>query len=187
MAQIKVTFRDFPSSPTIETKIRKRAEKLTQFYDRIVHCYVVVELEQKNRHQGKLFGIKIHLTVPGKQLDVTHKSDQDINVAIREAFKAIEHQLEEYARKRQGNIKTHHDLMHGHIARIVPIEGYGFINGIDGNEYYFSITNVAYPNFSQLCVGDAVEYTAQTQNDGRHAQHIVKEKHNNHEQVYHWE
>jgi cold shock CspA family protein len=136
---------------------------------------------QKNKHQGKLFNVKIDLMVPGKELVVTRKCNEDIYVAIRDSFDALVRQLEEHSRKRHGHVKTHNDVMHGHVARIIPQEGYGFIEGVDGNEYYFSVTNVK--GFEQLTIGDAVEYFAENFSDGRHAQHIIKERHNNHSSV----
>lgn len=182
MLPVQITIRDIPFSPAIETLIRKRTEKLHQFYDRICSCRVVVELPQKHKHQGKLYNVRIDVTVPGKELVVTRKQDEDIYVAIREAFNAIVRQLEEHSRKRHGRVKTHNDVMYGHVVRMMPREGYGFIDGIDGNEYYFSVTNVSYPNFDQLIIGDAVEFHVEMLSDGRQAQHVIKERHNhNHE------
>lgn len=177
MLPVQITIRGIPASSTLETLIRKRAEKLNHFFDRISSCRIVVEMAQKHKHQGKLYNVRIDVTVPGKELVVTHKQDQDIHIAIREAFKALSRQLEEHSQKRHGRVKTHTDVMHGHIARMLLEEGYGFINGADGNEYYFSVTNVAYPNFSQLSVGDAVEYVPVAVNDGQQAHHVLKERH----------
>jgi ribosomal subunit interface protein len=179
MLPVQITFRDFPSSPAIETNIRKRAEKLHRFNGRIISCRVMIDVPQKHKHRGKLFNVKIDVTVPGREFVATHKADEDVYIAIRDAFHAIIRQLEADSRKRKGHVKTHHDVMHGHIVRMIPMEGYGFIEGMDGNEYYFSLTNVSYPGFKQLSVGDAVEYTAETFSDGRHAQHIVKERQSN--------
>lgn len=179
MLPVQITIRDVSLSAALETLIRKRTEKLNQYYDRINSCRVVVELPQKHKHQGKLFNVRIDITVPGrKSLVATRKSDEDVYVAIRNAFDAIERQLEEHARKRHGRVKTHEDELHGHIVRLVPDEGYGFIEGIDGNEYYFSVTNVSYPKFNQLLIGDAVKFGVEMLNDGRQARHITKERHN---------
>ncbi|VVC76976.1 hypothetical protein AQUSIP_23030 [Aquicella siphonis] len=180
MLPVQITIRDISTSPALENNIRKRAEKLNRFYDRISSCRIVIELPQKHKHRGKLFNVRIDVTVPGKELVVTHKINEDVYVAIRDAFNAIVRQLEEHSHKRHGRVKTHNDVMHGHIARIVPEEGYGFIDGVDGYEYYFSVTNVSYPDFAHLSIGDAVEYIAETLNDGRQAQHVIREKHNNH-------
>lgn len=175
---VQITTRDIDITPALETHIRHRAAKLNQYYDRISSCRVVIELPQKHKHQGKLFNVRIDITVPGKEFVATRKNNQDIYVAIRDAFDAIVRQLEEHSRKRHGRVKTHNDVMHGNIARIFPEEGYGFINGVDGNEYYFSVTNVHYPNFKQLVVGDSVEYSAVSFSDGRQAHHIIRERHN---------
>lgn len=183
MLPVQITIRDIPTSPALENNIRQRVEKLKRFYDRISSCRVVIELPQKHKHQGKLFNVRIDVTVPGKELVVTRKIHEDVYVALRDAFNAIVRQLEEHSHKRHGRVKTHNDVMHGYIARLVPEEGFGFIEGIDGHEYYFSITNVSYPDFEQLAIGDAVEYIAVSYNDGRQAQHVIREKHNNHSTV----
>lgn len=183
MLPVQITIRDIPGSSAIETHIRKRSEKLNRFYDRISSCRIVVELPQKHKHQGKLFNVRIDITVPGKELVVTRKCDEDIYVAIRDAFDAIVRQLENHSHKRQGRVKTHSNVMHGHVTRMMPQDGYGFIEGVDGNEYYFSVTNVSYPESGQLTIGDAVEYTAEMLSEGRQAQHIIKERHNNHNHV----
>lgn len=174
MLPMQITFKDVASSPAIESHIRKRAAKLSHFYDRINSCRVVVDSPQKHKHQGKLFNVKIYITVPGKEFVVTRKASEDIYIAIRDAFDAAVRKLEEHARKRRGEVKTHNNVMHGHIIRLVQDEGYGFIEGIDGEEYYFSMTNVSYPNFAQLVIGDSVEYIAEALNDGRQAHHVIK-------------
>lgn len=178
MLPVQITFKDIPVSSALETHIRKKAEKLSQFCHRINSCRVVIDMAQKNKHQGKLFHVRIDVKVPRKEFAVTKKYDQDVYVVIRDAFAAIERQLEEHSRKINGQVKRHDGVMHGHIKRLISDEGYGFIQGIDGNEYYFSLTNVSYPSFKKLMIGDAVEYLAQAQGDGWLAHHVVKERHN---------
>ena len=182
MLPVQVTIRDIPMSAALETHIRKKAEKLNKYYDRISSCRVVVEVPQKHKHRGKLFNVRIDITVPGKELVVTHKYDEDVYIAVREAFSAISRQLEEHSRKRHGRVKSHNHVMHGHIARILFDAGYGFIEGNDGNEYYFNDSNVAYPKFNQLIIGDAVEYTPESLSEGRHAFHVLRER-NHREEV----
>lgn len=176
---VQVTTRDIPNSSALENHIRQRTEKLNRFYDRISSCRVVVELSQKHKHRGKIYNVRIDVTVPGKELVVTRKRDEDIYVAIRDAFDAIVRQLENHARKRHGNVKTHSEVLHGHVIRIFKAEGFGFIEGVDGNEYYFSITNVGYPNFNNFMIGDPVEFMAVPFNDGWQAHHVLKLRHNN--------
>lgn len=176
MLPVQITIRDIEFSPALETHIRQRAEKLTRVCKRISSCRVVIELPQKHKHQGKLYNVRIDITVPGKELAVTRKCNEDVYVAIRDAFNAVERQLEEHSRIRQGRVKNHNHVMHGYVVRIISEEGYGFITGMDGTEYYFSITNVHHPRFNQLAVGDAVEYIAEPVNDGWQAHHVIRER-----------
>lgn len=174
MLPIQITIRAISVSPAAEATIRKRIQKLSQFNKRISRCRVVVELTQKHKHQGKLYNVRVDITVPKKEMAVTYKCHEDVYVAIRDAFNAVERQLEEHSHKRHGKVKTHNDVLHGRIMRMVPEEGYGFIEGVDGNEYYFSVTNVSYPTFKQLAIGDQVEYSAEQLNDGQQAHHVIR-------------
>lgn len=174
---VQVTFKDTTHSQAIETHIREKAEKLTQFYQRITSCRIVVEALQKHKHQGKVYSANIELTVPGKLLVASHKKNEDIYVAIRDAFHAIERQLEKYVRRRRGDIKNHDYINRGQIAKIFTQDGYGFIRGIDGEEYYFGATNVAHPQFESLEIGDLVEFIALTANEGLQANRVTLAKH----------
>ena len=174
MLPLQLTIRDLPASAALESLIRKRASKLQQFYNRISSCRIVLEHQKNHQHQGKLYNIRIDVTVPGKELVTTRKLNKDIHIAIRESFKAIERQLEEHSRKRHGRVKTHNDILHGFVARVFPLEGYGFIEGTDGHEYYFSVTNINNLALEQLLIGDPVEFISETVSDGRQAHHVLR-------------
>jgi len=177
MQPIQVTIRDMPSSQAIESHIRKKAEKLDHYYRRIQRCRVVVDVPQKHKHQGKLFRVRIDLSVPGKDLVVNHKLDEDLYVAIRDAFLAVVRQLESYVHKKRGDVKHHQGLDYGYVKRLIPGEDYGFIQSIDGNELYFSMTNTAYPSFPQLQVGDIVHFISVPASDGWQAHRVTRNNH----------
>jgi ribosomal subunit interface protein len=178
MQPVKIVIRDMPNSPAIEDHIRKKAQKLSQFNQRINNFRVVVEVPQKHKRQGKLFNVRIDLTVPGRELVINRKLDEDVYIAIRDAFAALIRQLESYAQKRRGDVKTHESANYGYVKRLFLDEGYGFIQGVDGNEFYFSPTNVTYPSFDQLAIGDIVEFVSMPSGDGLQAHHVTKEKKN---------
>jgi ribosomal subunit interface protein len=179
MQPVKIVIRDMPNSPALESHIRKKAEKLAQFYNRINTFQVVVDIPQKHKHNGKMFNVRIDLTVPGRELVVNRNLDQDVYVAIRDAFHALLRQLETYVRKRRGEVKSHDHANYGHVTKLFPDEGYGFIQSVDGNELYFSYTNVTHPTFDNLIIGDAVQFIGVTSNEGWQAHRITKEKKNN--------
>lgn len=104
---LQVTFRDMPTSEAVEARVREKADKLSRFYDRIINCRVVIEMPQRHKHQGKLHSVRIDLSVPGAELVANHARDEDVYVAVRDAFAAITRQLEEFARMQRGEVKSH--------------------------------------------------------------------------------
>ncbi len=176
MLPVQINMRKTDDSPVLMEQIQKNAEKLTRYYKRITHCRVVIDYEQKNQHRGKIYNVKVELDIPGRELMVTRKKGEDVYVVARLAFEVMKRQLEEMARKRHGRTKTHAEVVFGHVTRLMPHDGYGFIEDVDGQEYYFSLTNVAFPNFEQLGVGDGVYFTAGAIGDSHQAQHISRAK-----------
>jgi len=79
---LQITSRNFKLFEDVETKIRKEAEKLNKFYDKIIRCQVVVESPHRHSRQGKEFHIKIHLTLPGGDVVIKREPHEDIKVAI---------------------------------------------------------------------------------------------------------
>jgi len=109
---IQIVFHNLDPSPAIEAAIRERAEKLDRYYDGIIACRVVVESPHKHQHRGKLYAVRIGVTVPEEELLVTRDpgedhAHEDVYVSIRDAFDAMRRQLEDYARQRRGQVKRH--------------------------------------------------------------------------------
>lgn len=178
MQAIQITVRDMPSSPALENHIRKKAEKLDHHCKRIHRCRIVINVPQKHKHQGKLFRVCIDIFVPGKELVVNRKLDEDVYIAIRDAFLAAERKLETYTGKIRGDVKTHEGTNFGYVKRLFPKEGYGFIQDALGEEVYFSMTNVAFPHFDQLQIGDMVHYLRVPESEGWQAHRVTKKNHN---------
>lgn len=104
---LQVTIQNIDQSEALETRIRAKAEKLNEFFNHISSCRVVVELQDAHRHQGKQFTVRIDIKVPGNEIVVDRAHSEDVYVALRDAFDAAKRQLEEYARKLRGDVKTH--------------------------------------------------------------------------------
>ena len=103
----QITIRDMEHSDALETHIRDKVNKLDEFFDRIMSCRVVVEMPHKHHHQGKQFNVRIDIGVPGSELVVNRDHAEDVYIALRDAFDAAKRQLEDYARKMRGDVKTH--------------------------------------------------------------------------------
>lgn len=174
---LQITFRDVESSAAIETHVREKAQKLELFYDRITSCRVVIGMIQKHHHQGKLYNVRIDLTVPGSEIVINRDKAQDVYVAIRDAFDSARRKLDDYGRKQRGDVKAHEPEAKGQVARMFPEEGYGFIRKPDGTEVYFHRYNVVYPEFDQLTEGDEVLFLEEVAGEGLQANRVSAGKH----------
>jgi ribosomal subunit interface protein len=102
---LQISLHGIGHSDAVYTAIRERAAKLERYYDRIVSCRVVLELAARHQHRGKQFAVRVDLKVPGRELAVTREHDEDVHVAIRDAFDAARRQLEDYAREQRDDVK----------------------------------------------------------------------------------
>lgn len=160
---LEITFRNMEPSEALAANVREHAEKLEQFYDRIMGCRIMVEQDHKHHHQGNLYHVRIDLTVPGKELVVSRESQkrhahEDVYVAVRDAFRTMRRQLEDYARRQRGQEKHHEIPCHGRITALFPGEGYGIIETSEGKEIYFHKNSVLAADFEQLAVGTEVRF-----------------------------
>jgi ribosomal subunit interface protein len=108
---LQISFRNMEPSPAIEERIRKKAAKLERFHDRIIGCSVVVEAPHRHQNKGKLYNVRVDVSVPGKDIVAgrakpVDQAHEDVNVAIRDAFNAATRRLEDHARRRRGEVKT---------------------------------------------------------------------------------
>ena len=174
-----ITLRDIPHSVAIETHIQKKIQKLEQYHDRIARCDVVVEQCQKHKHQGKMYACRIDVTVPNDELNVNLVQNEDVYVAIRDAFIAMRRQLKKYAMKRRGEVKLHPLSLHGRIIRIFPEQGFGFIES-NGTEYYFAADSVIHPIFEELDLGMDVHFIETVAHDGLQAHRVTVGSRNHH-------
>jgi len=104
---LQITIHDVEHSEALETHIRDKAKKLDEFFSHIMSCRVVVGVPHKHHTQGKQFNVRIDIGVPGSEIVVNRDHDEDVYVALRDAFDAAKRQLEDYARKHRGDVKTH--------------------------------------------------------------------------------
>ena len=94
-------------SPEIETAIREKAARLEHYFDRITSCRVVVEQPAQHKRNGKPFTVHLDIKVPGGEIAITHDHDEDLHVALRDAFDAARRKLEDHVRVQRGDVKAH--------------------------------------------------------------------------------
>ncbi len=92
---LQITARNFTLNAAVEAEIREKAERLEHYYERgrISGCHVTVEGAVGHHHRGGPFKVRIDLRLPGRELSVDQQSEDDLAVAIREAFDAARREL----------------------------------------------------------------------------------------------
>jgi ribosome-associated translation inhibitor RaiA/cold shock CspA family protein len=161
---LEIVFRQLEPSEALEAVIRERGEKLFQLYDRLTHCRVTIEKQQ--RRTGNLFDVRIAMLVPGGELLVTNEPQRakerfagaDAYEAVRSAFKVAERQLVEHKRQIRGEVKPGDDLLRGQVADIDQAQEIGFILTRTGSRLYFHRNSVLDGSYDRLERGQLVHY-----------------------------
>jgi ribosomal subunit interface protein len=166
---LQIKTRNIVLSEADETTIQERATKLEEFYDRITRCRVTIEAPGRHHQKGGPYDVRIDMAVPGTELVVNRESQEDLYVAIREAFNAAGRQLEDYVRRLRGDVKSHEEEPRARVSKLFPEEGYGFLETIDGREVYFHKNSVLSEDFNYLKIGTEVRFVEEEGEKGPQA------------------
>lgn len=170
---VEITIRNIEKTPAIEQDILKKANKICRFHDRIEFIKVVVNMPQNNKHNGKLYSVMVETLVPGRKFVVNRNRNEDLYVAIRDAFNAMRQQLKNHSRKIQGTVKTHSSPLTGKVVRLY--NDYGFIESSDGTEFYFNSGRVNNGDFQEINEGNLVRFLeTEAGSEGLQAAHVSK-------------
>ena len=102
---LQITVRDMPHSDALDARIRDNASKLEEFHPNITSCRVTIEELHKHHHQGRHFQVSIDVRVPGREIVANRAHDEDVYVALRNAFDALKRQLDEGVRPKRGRAR----------------------------------------------------------------------------------
>ena len=169
---LQVSLHGIASSNALQNAIRDKAARLERYSPHLMSCRVVLSLEGRRKRQGKQFSLRIDLKVPGGEIAITREHDEDLQIALRDAFDAARRKLEDYVREQRLDVKRHAPEYTGHVARIDAEQGFGFIATPDGRELYFSRENVVHPPFEHLAVGTAVHFIEEAAGEGMQAKRV---------------
>lgn len=171
---IQVAFQGIPVSDGIEAACIEEAEKLDHYFDKITSCRVVVAQSHKHHRKGNLFEIRIELGLPGDTIAVNrvpaeHKEDEDVHVAVGEAFHKVRRQLEDYVRRRRGQVKVHAEPPRGRVVELNGQAGSGRIEDAEGRSVHFLRNAVQGSSFEQLEIGTEVRFSEEQDERGLRA------------------
>ncbi|WP_115701742.1 HPF/RaiA family ribosome-associated protein [Legionella sainthelensi] len=99
MSSVQITFRSVSYSSAIECHIAKHYNKLKRIYRKINNCRVIIDREENHRIKGKIFSVCINITLRSKEL-ASKKQNQNLYIALRDGFSAIDKLLEKQFKKK---------------------------------------------------------------------------------------
>jgi cold shock CspA family protein len=165
-----------PSAPVTDY-VRKRAEKLMTFSERIRICRVGIEAPHRHKHEGRPYRVRIEVDVPGEDIvvsrDVGGYARTDLYATIDAAFDDAQRRLQDHTKRLRGQVKRHAPSRRGIVSKLFSYEGYGFIETADGDEIYFHRNSVLNHGFDRMKRGAKVRFTDTTGEDGVHASTVV--------------
>jgi ribosomal subunit interface protein len=157
-----IHFTNMERSDEVEASVRTRVERVEKFFDEITSCHVFVDASHLRRRKGNRYEVRIEIRVPGTELAVNDRpgdvnAHDDVHVAIRDAFNAMERRLKKWKQQFRSPPKAREAPLQGRVAEIRPGEGHGQIATTDGRLVYFHQNSVITGGFDELKVGDPVE------------------------------
>lgn len=170
-----ISWHHMDPSPAVEAVIHKRIDALERIHDRIVGCRVVVEAADKRKITGREFEVHVHVSLPGKDIDVKRsygqeEAEDDLLHAVNTCFTAAEKQLRKVTERRQPqNVKAHPAISHGSVETLEPELGWGTLKGEDGRSVYFQRESLPDHVWPQVRKGSRFRYRALDGDKGPYA------------------
>jgi cold shock CspA family protein len=172
----QVTFRNMTAIDDVRKTIESRIQRLESVCKPILRCRVRVEAPAKHHRKGDPFNVQIDTTLTDGRIVVKHsesmyagKRDGDTTserncmmLAVRGAFSAARRKLQEHARLRRADVKTHEPSLTATVNRVFPKEGYGYLETPDGREIYFHENSVLGSPFKKLKAGAMVQFAEES-------------------------
>lgn len=150
---LEIGFHNLDPSEHLERRIRERVERLHRRFNHVVSCRVGVEVPHRSNANRPAYHVRVEVGVPDKELVVSQDPGRqgahyDPYVTIRDAFDAMERQLEQHSQKVRGDVKTPSGPLQGRVLRLFA--EHGFIGATDGREIYFHRNAVVDGRFEDL-------------------------------------
>jgi ribosomal subunit interface protein len=109
ISDTQVLFRNIEHSAAVEQAVLKRVGKLERFSDQIHSMRVILESPHNNHQKGKVYHVGVEALIPNHEIVVSHDhhdkhEHEDIYVAIRDAFNAVERRIKAvYGKQRRSD------------------------------------------------------------------------------------
>jgi ribosomal subunit interface protein len=179
-SRVQITFQGIPPSDAVRAAVFEHMERIERHH-RVNRSRIVIAAPHLHSRHGNLYSVRIDATVPGAELFVNrdHHDDQsheDVYVALRDAFEALERQFarraDRHARRRPERQAAPVGPSHGVVTMVLAHMGYGYIESDDGHEVYFHQDGLNGLDINALEVGSEVSFIEFEGDQGNQARAI---------------
>lgn len=176
---LRLSWHNVDPSEAIAAHVREEVAHLDRLWDRITGCAVTLEAPSRHhRSSGAQYRVRIELSVPRGKLVVGRDPPKsathaDLYAVVQAAFREARRQLEEYVRRLDARVKAHAPPALATVARLLPEDGFGFLQTPDGREIYFHANSVLRGGFRRLRVGSVVRFVEEAGDDGPQASTVA--------------
>ena len=144
---VEIDFQGMAADAGVRGVIARHVEELEERFGRITAARVVLKAPG-GHHRIANYEINIRLALPdGHEVLAGRTPDEDerqsdLSFAINDAFRHARRQLQDAARRMQGQVKHHEAGPTARVVRIDPSGEFGFLETADGREIYFHRNSV---------------------------------------------
>jgi ribosomal subunit interface protein len=159
---LEIAFHNVRPSEAIEQRVRERVARMQRYFAHVNSCRVVFEMPHRSPQNPLEYHVRIETRVPDKEFVVSRDPGDrgahfDPFIAVRDAFDAMDRQLEAHSQKVRKETKVHPAPLQGRVLRLFP--EHGFVATNDGREVYFHRNSLVEGDFEALAEGDVLELT----------------------------
>jgi len=162
---LEISYRNVQKTDDIEDLIYEKCAKLEQVCNYITSCRVAIEKPQEHQKSGNPYRVRLDITVPpGHELVVKREvgegeMHEGLTSVIRKVFNAARRKLKKLIEKQRGEVKKHQTQeARAVVVRLFHEEDYGFLQTLDGREFYFHRNSVLQNDFDHLERGTVVRF-----------------------------
>ena len=107
---LKISYQGGAPSEALSGLITEHVHSIEKLHGRMTACQVMVQVPDR----GGAFSVHVHIALPGGgdvNIDHTPAADErfhDPQFAVNDAFRRAKRQVQDFARRRRGDVKTLH-------------------------------------------------------------------------------
>ena len=174
----EIAYQDLEPSPAVERHVLRGVKRLERVAPDLMAARVTLATHSRRHETGNLYDVNLQLTLPGPDVVISRtpprrSQDDDLVVAIGEAFDKARRKLVDLQEVQRGDVKSREEMPRGEVAELFP--DYGFIRASDGRIVYFHRNSVTHDAWDQLEVGAEVRFVDEPGEKGPHATTVTVE------------